>query len=79
MDLVSMCLAMFAQLYPQDAKKITETTNNINAMARITMAYSSRLYFSELDVNHVMAYLRPPNKRDIPLLVQYPRQAPQKN
>ena len=62
MEPSDLCPAMFEQLYPQDAKKITEKTSNINAMARIIAAYTSRLYYSELDDDVVMTYLCPQPK-----------------
>ena len=53
---------MFEQLYLQDAKKITENTSNINAMAKIITAFTSRLYYSELEDYQIMTYLCPQPK-----------------
>ena len=50
--------SMFEQWYPQDGKKITATTNNINSMKRAVTIFFSKLYDCELSVTEIVEYLR---------------------
>ena len=51
MNPCDLCPSMFEQWYQQDGKKITASTNNINAMKEVFMTFLFKLYTSEDELN----------------------------